>query len=199
MENDPSLVKIKITEYDTLNELMADLSGSAELRNASHNGWIDIGTDKCALHVMKKGYVVLERNEGIWTGSFRYENNNIRAKPFSIPLESDDMVSAVRAADTWVQKKYGGLLFQTSRYAAFRRDVITDSQKKALNRYKIETADKMTKGQAMDLLTKLKFGQLKIWKTQFKLGKTKRKEEGKKSNAAILVRNKHLSAAANAV
>lgn len=172
---------------------MADLSGSSELRNASHNGWIDIGIDKCALHVMKKGYVVLERNDGMWTGSFRYENINYRAKPFSIPLESDDMASAVRAADTWVQKKYGNILLQSSRNAAFRKHGITDAQKKALSRYKIETADKMTKGQAMDLLVKLKFGQLKLWKDQLKLGKTKRKAEGKKSDAAVLMRNKHLS------
>ncbi|KAI7891281.1 uncharacterized protein EV154DRAFT_508520 [Mucor mucedo] len=43
MENDPSLVKIRIAEYDTLNELMADSSSSNELRNASHNRRIDIG------------------------------------------------------------------------------------------------------------------------------------------------------------
>ncbi|KAI7891280.1 P-loop containing nucleoside triphosphate hydrolase protein [Mucor mucedo] len=195
-ENDPSLVKLRITQYDTLNELMADLSGSNELRNASHNGWIDIGTEKCALHVMKKGYVVLERKGDIWTGSFRYENNNYRAKPFSIPLESDDMTSAVRAADTWVQKKYGNILRQTARNAGFRKHNISEAQKRALSRYKIETADTMTKGQAMDLLVKLKFGQLKIWKDQVKFDKARRKEEGKKSNAAVLVRNRHMSSVA---
>lgn len=196
MESDLSLVKIKITEYDTLNELMADLSSSAELRNASYNGWIDIGTDKCALHVMKKGYVVLEKNDGKWTGTFRYENNNYRAKPFSIPLESDDMATAVRAADTWVQKKYGNILQQSSRHASFRKHSITEAQKKALSRYKIESAGNMTKGQAMDLLIKLKFGQLKLWKDHIKLGKAKIKEERKVSNAAVLMRSKHLSAKA---
>jgi hypothetical protein len=42
---------------------MADLSTSQEVRNASTNGWVDIGKDKCALHVMSKGYLVLQKSE----------------------------------------------------------------------------------------------------------------------------------------
>jgi hypothetical protein len=41
---------------------MADLSTSQEVRNASTNGWVDIGKDKCTLHVMSKGYLVLEKS-----------------------------------------------------------------------------------------------------------------------------------------
>lgn len=189
MENDKSLVKIKITEYDSFSEIMADLSGSAELRTASHNGWVDIGPDKCALHVLTKGYLILSRNKkGMWSGSFRYENNDFRGKNFPVPLEADTLTLAVQAADTWVSKKFKGLTKLTSRRAAYRNDGVTEAQKKALSRYKNVASQPETKGQAMDLLTRLKLGQLKIWKTQLKMGQEQKKQHERKLKEAVLVR-----------
>ena len=80
-----------------------------------------------------------------------------------------------------------------SRNASYRKDVATDAQLRALKRYKIVTQDKMTKGQAMDLLTKLKFGQLKIWKAQHKMGMVEKKMDEKVQKAAVLSRRRRSS------
>ncbi|KAI9273200.1 P-loop containing nucleoside triphosphate hydrolase protein [Helicostylum pulchrum] len=193
LESDPSLVKIRITEYDSLNELMVDLSGSVEIRSASYNGWVDIGPDKCALHVLTKGFLVLTKGPVLWSGSFLYENNKFRARPIQIPLEADNMICAVRAADTWIQKKFGKMnpyISQMSRNAPFRKDRVTEAQKRALSRYKIETPAQMNKGQAMDLLTRLRFGQLKLWKDQYKVVKNEKKQQEKIMKSAVLTRDR---------
>jgi ATP-dependent helicase IRC3 len=75
------------------------------------------------------------------------------------------------------------------RSAPFRKDSITDAQKKALSRYKIATPTNLTKGQAMDLLTKLKFGQLNVWRTQFKLDAKQKQLKQKKMERAVLSRH----------
>lgn len=61
---DPDHVKIKVTEYDDLNELIADLSNSDTTRNASPFGWVDVGTNKSVLHVPTKGHLILEKSKG---------------------------------------------------------------------------------------------------------------------------------------
>ncbi|KAG1240812.1 hypothetical protein G6F68_017297 [Rhizopus microsporus] len=60
--DDDSLVKLRITEYDSLQELMTDLSTRVEIKDASKNSWVHIGDDKCVLHVLSKGYLILERS-----------------------------------------------------------------------------------------------------------------------------------------
>lgn len=193
MAGDPSRVKLQITEYDSLKELLIDLSGTSELRSASPQGWIDVGPNKCVLHVISKGYVVLTKSNDTWKGSFLIQNDAFRSK-LNIPLEADNLTCAVRAADTWIQKKFGnilgGLMKTMLRNASFRNDCATEAQKKALSHYNIKTPDAMTKGQAMDLLTKLKFGQLKIWKSQQSAGKIEEKEYEKKMKAAVLIRDR---------
>ena len=93
LESDLSAVHIRITEYDTLDELIADLSGSPTLRKASHNGWVDVGEDKCVLHVPNQGYLMLTREKSLWTGSFRFDTKDFRAKSFEIPLTATDVTS----------------------------------------------------------------------------------------------------------
>jgi ATP-dependent helicase IRC3 len=194
-EQDLSRVKLRITEYDSLNEIMAEFYGSTELRNASWNGWVEIGTDKCVLNVLTKGYLILAKDKkDIWSASFRYDNQKYQGKPFAIPLEADNLTSAVRAADTWISNKFGGAFgggLVMSRYAKFRKHPMTEAQRQTLKRYKIDIGENdMTKGQAMDLLTKLRFGQMKIWKMQIKEALQEKKQNEKKNSAAILARSK---------
>lgn len=131
----------------------------------------------------------------IWTGTFRYENSgkDFFAKSYPIPLEADDLPAALRAADTWVHKRFAtnnkSLLYQMRRTAPFRKDNMTDAQKRALSRYKVSTPTELTKGQAMDLLTKLKFGQMNVWRTQFKMAAKQKQLEQKKMRLAVLSRH----------
>lgn len=190
VDRESSNVRIKFTEYDSLNELVADLSGPKFVKNISKNGWVDVGNNLYILRVPTKGFLMLKKVKGLWSGFFRYDTAQFRAQPFSIPLQSDELSSAIRAGDTYVLQRFGnleGIGHRISRYARFRKDSATEAQLQALERYKIETPEDMTKGQAMDLLTKLKFGQLKIWKNQISADKLEQKLEEKRMKTANLV------------
>ncbi|KAI7899754.1 P-loop containing nucleoside triphosphate hydrolase protein [Cokeromyces recurvatus] len=201
-ELDPDHIRIQITEYDTLQELIADISVSSELRHITYNSWVNIGKDKYVLNVLNKGYLMVKRskdNSSIWSASFRYQSvdTNFFGRSFDVPLESKDLSSAIRGADTWLQKKFSDTMgksffYKLTRSARFRKEPITESQIKALRRYNITIPIDMTKGQAMDLLTKLKFGQLSLWKKEVKLASLKQKEM-KKKGEPILSRKKEIT------
>ncbi|CAO3696703.1 unnamed protein product [Rhizopus stolonifer] len=188
---DESHVKIQVTEYDTLEELMADLSTSVEVENASRNNWVNVGYNKYVLHVLTKGYFILEEYKGMWKGSFKYEGKTYYGKPYNIPLTCDQLSDAVRAADTWIQKKFtGGYIFRALlRNVPFRKLEMTEAQRKLLNKHNV-TAPKLNRGQAKDLLTKIKFGQLSVWRGQLKMKEKARKERETKNQAAYLRRVK---------
>ena len=77
MAVDPNRVKIKVTEYDDLNELIADLTNSEMTYKSSPHGWIDVGDDKCVLHVPTKGHVILERSRGWFQASWLRKTANL--------------------------------------------------------------------------------------------------------------------------
>lgn len=130
----------------------------------------------------------------MWTGAFRYQlpGTSKYAKPVSIHLEAAQRTEAIRGADTWIRKQFPALPKyihqQMWKSAPFRYDNVTDAQLKALRRYKIEIPSKITKGQAMVLLTKLQFGQLAIWKNQIDQNIKLKKAEKKKQTVAVLSR-----------
>ncbi|CEP12934.1 hypothetical protein [Parasitella parasitica] len=193
---DPHNVKIKVTEYDDLNELIADLSSSLVTYKASLYGWVDVGNDKSVLHVPTKGHIILERSKDTqrWSGTFRLQNKSkpFFAKPFSINLETHTRAEAIRGADTWLRKRFPSLPKhihqQMWKAASYRYDNVTDAQLKALQNYKIEIPSRITKGQAMVLLTKLKFGQLALWRGQIEQNLKQRKAEKTKHKLPILSR-----------
>ncbi|RCH80583.1 hypothetical protein CU098_004766, partial [Rhizopus stolonifer] len=187
---DPDCVQVKVTEYEDLKELMIDLSTTNEIKSASNYNWINIGKDKCVLNILNTGFMVLEKLNGKWIGTFRRENikSDFFPKPTRIPLEASDLPSAIRGSETWLQKSMTINRGSMLRTASFRKDKMTEAQEKALSRYKIEVSSKMTKGQAMDLLTKLRYGQLNIWKLEWKLNEKKKLLEKKKMDAAALLR-----------
>lgn len=65
---------------------------------------------------------------------------------------------------------------------------MTEAQQKALQRYKVELPSQLNKGQAMDLLTRLKFGQLGAWRNQCKRQVKQKAADKKRLEAAVLAR-----------
>lgn len=128
--------------------------------------------------------------KGIWQGYFKYEHNQFYAKPHRIPLQSDHLADAIRAADTWVQKKFSsGYIFrQLARTAPFRKMPMSEAQRQAIEKHKLDVPPTLSKGQAMDLLTKLKFGQLGLWKKEYMAQVKAQKEEQRRQQAAELKR-----------
>ncbi|ORY91434.1 P-loop containing nucleoside triphosphate hydrolase protein [Syncephalastrum racemosum] len=170
---DASCLKIKVTEYSGIDELIIQSPASPELRTVSLYNWLAIG-DACILSVPKYGTITLARRKdkgAIWGGTVQYPvvraGDHVRAyKPFMIPLEADSREAAIRATDTWLQRVVGQARLQLARRdAGYRKHEASAAQLKALkNRFKIEPQSTLTKGQAMDLLTRLNAGQLKHWR-----------------------------------
>jgi ATP-dependent helicase IRC3 len=132
----------------------------------------------------------------LWKGFFRYAHTGFYSKTRPLPLESDTLNSAIRAADTWItetltKEKKAHILPLLRRNAAFRSRPATLSQIEALEKYKVDIPNIPTKGQAMNILTKIKFGQRKEIKgIQLQIKRLKAKEEklSKLQNMATLQR-----------
>ncbi|KAI8380345.1 P-loop containing nucleoside triphosphate hydrolase protein [Blakeslea trispora] len=190
-EIDPELVSLKVTEYNDLGELMIDMRTINEVRSTSSLNWVDVGKDKCILNIPKTGFIVLERTGNRWRGTYRREDvkRGFFPKPKEIPLETEDLLSAIRASETWMQENLKTNRSLMLRSAFFRKDKVTAPQLDALSRYKVQVSPNLTKGQAMDLLTKLKYGQLNVWKQEIKQAGKDAAVKQKRMDAAVLRRD----------
>lgn len=59
---DPSCLKIKVTEYSGIDELVIESPASPELRTLSRYNWLAVG-DTCVLSVPKYGTITLVKNK----------------------------------------------------------------------------------------------------------------------------------------
>jgi ATP-dependent helicase IRC3 len=67
---------------------------------------------------------------------------------------------------------------------------MSEAQRQAIEKHKLDIPQTLSKGQAMDLLTKLKFGQLGLWKKEYMAHVKAQKEEQRRQNAAELKRKR---------
>ncbi|KAI8994997.1 P-loop containing nucleoside triphosphate hydrolase protein [Pilobolus umbonatus] len=164
-----SLIRIRVTEYDSVNEVIDSVKTSPEIRKASSLAWVSVGPNKCILQVLSKGNMTLKKVNGIWEGRFAYANSDWWAKPSKPLFSADSLTSAIHAADTWLRHELGHQsLFASNRNARFRYAPMTTAQRDLISKYNIKVSNDMTKGQAIDLITKLKYGQVSVWKDRIK-------------------------------
>ncbi|KAI8889366.1 P-loop containing nucleoside triphosphate hydrolase protein [Backusella circina FSU 941] len=191
------IVKLKITEYESLEEFLNDNGDTMTLRNVTSNYWLKMSDKKYLLYVFDKGYLTVEKStDGLWKGFFRHASTRFYSKTRPLPLESDALNSAIRAADTWVtdsltKENKAHILPLLRRNAAFRSRPASTSQIKALEKYKVDIPFTPTKGQAMDILTRIKFGQrreIKEIQLQIKRLKAKAEKMSRKQSMATLQR-----------
>ncbi|KAI8344337.1 P-loop containing nucleoside triphosphate hydrolase protein [Chlamydoabsidia padenii] len=189
------------------------------VRQASGNAWVAIGDQYALSVLGKGTIMLSQTTNGTWIGSFQRQlshsqqgeatngsnanddNSNkekkkkskyVVSRKMSIPLEADTLTSAIQAADTWVRHsllKSNQQANATSRSARYRMDPITDKQKAILKRYKVDLQQPINKGQAMDLITRLKLGQGKIWQQQAKAKRIQMESLEQQRKSGILLRN----------
>ncbi|CAO3626125.1 unnamed protein product [Cunninghamella blakesleeana] len=110
----------------------------------------------------------------------------IYTRNIKLPLEADDIDTAIRAADTWIRHSLLAnsphMLQLVNKFAKFRLHPITEKQHDILKKYKIQVKNDINKGQAMDLITRLRLGQAKLWRKQLDLKKKKIEESQKLKN-----------------
>ncbi|KAK5651551.1 hypothetical protein OQA88_11916 [Cercophora sp. LCS_1] len=163
---------VTFTEYDSVFDLISDTSGEKHISTLSSHTWVQVGPDRYILCGPTGTYLRLEKVEAkeALSEGYVFEGWEIRAlppgvtkSPFAAPrnlLRAKTFADAVHGCD-----KYATEIFPyafINRHASWRRGPPTEGQLKFLNKFKakdnqLQPSD-ITKGKAMDMITKLKHG-----------------------------------------
>lgn len=171
--------ELKFTHYDSVHDLIEDTSGERHVRAISPYAWVQIDSTKYIL-AARGGILNLERRLAatedsttttspqdhfavIWKHSLpAFEGSK---SPWSRPrtvATAATLSDALHAADTFAATKFERIFIATS--SSWRSSPASEGQLSFLNRLRelyVEdplTADDLTKGQAGDMITKVKFG-----------------------------------------
>jgi ATP-dependent helicase IRC3 len=179
-------VQLQFTKYDSIYDLLGDTRYEKHIRSLSRYSWVRVSDDKYILSD-SSGWLALEREKG--TDGFVVRHvmkfkDPVTEKPtFTKPrhiASGPDLETTVRAGDTFASSKFEEHYISSRK--AWRQNPATSSQIQMLNRARIRTEkvsqEGLTRGQAADMITKLKFGGKKRYETMLtQRRKTQKKEE----------------------
>ena len=172
--------ELSFTHYSTVHDLIEDTSGERHIRANSANAWVQVDSEKYILNA-KGGILTLERRTEPRKSPSSNESDTgdnfvaiwkhplppgVKSKsPYSKPriVASASTFSALlHAADTFAASQFERLFIATS--SSWRRSPASGGQLSFLNKLRAVseeeplTPDDLTKGQAADMITKIKFG-----------------------------------------
>jgi len=172
---------ITFTDYDSVTDLIEDTSNEKAIRRLSRNAWVCVGEGQFVLTASSGGILNVSLIDDKWVVKYTAklpEDVRVRS-PYMRPkvvAQAESFESAIRAADTYAAKIFPNYLIAARQ--SWRRSPASESQLKILNTKRDDetrlTSQMITKGQAMDMITKLKFGavgrfkKLQIEKRQIK-------------------------------
>ncbi|KAF7592219.1 hypothetical protein BBP40_000490 [Aspergillus hancockii] len=189
-------VNLTFTKYDTIYDLILDMKSEKHIRSLSHYSWVRVGDDKYLLSDAT-GWITIERateadllhspsikDEQLpaWTVHHvkKYKSPATEIVNYTRPrliATGLDFESAVHAADTFAASEYEERYI--SALQPWRRRPATSAQLTFLNKAKLRKEalrpENLTRGQATDLITKLKFGGKKRFEK--KVGRRRKEEE----------------------
>ena len=171
---------ISFIHYSTVQDLIGDTSGERHIRVTSPNAWVQVDSHKYILNA-RGGILTLERRADTksspssnaadevdnYVAIWKYplppgvQSKSPYSKPRTVATGSS-LTSALHAADTFAATKFERLLISTS--SSWRRSPASEGQLSFLNKLRdvseeeLLTPDDLTKGQAADMITKIKFG-----------------------------------------
>ena len=168
--------ELKFTHYDSVHDLIEDTSGERHVRAMSSYAWVQIDSTKYIL-AARGGILSLERRlapteeatspQDHFAVIWKYSLPTMEGiqSPWSRPrtvATAATLSDALHAADTFAATKFERIFIATS--SSWRSSPASEGQLSFLNRLReltVEeplTADDLTKGQAGDMITKVKFG-----------------------------------------
>lgn len=163
---------LTFTDYDSVYDLIGDAREDRNVRSHSQNAWVSVGNDSFILPA--KGSYLRVAHETVDGTDLKSDGESYMVTEhtplvgaskhgFRRPrtIASDlDLEAAIHAADTYAGKKFPIQLI--SRNMLWRRGPATESQVMFLNKLRLQddqlTATDITKGQAVDMITKIKHG-----------------------------------------
>lgn len=178
-------VNLTFTKYDSIFDLLQDTRPERYIRSLSPNAWIKLSEDRYILSEIN-GWLTIEKDDNKDNKDNNGDMYSVKhvmkvnlspdptdtTKPTSFYTRprtvatAPDLETTIRAADTYAKEKF------ESRYIAtrqpWRRNPATPSQLAMLDRANVRDRGKnspagsgaggLTRGQAADMITKLKFG-----------------------------------------
>ncbi|KAK5281536.1 putative ATP-dependent helicase IRC3 [Exophiala xenobiotica] len=167
--------RLDFTHYDSVHDLIEDTSGERHVRAMSPNAWVQVDSQKYIL-AAKGGVLTLESRLSpsggsepqfavVWKHSLPMMEGS--KSPWSRPrvvATASTLSDALHAADTFASNKFDRNFIATS--TSWRKTPASEGQLTFLNRMRdvseddVEplTTNDITKGQAGDMITKIKFG-----------------------------------------
>lgn len=162
---------VTFTDYDSVFDLIADTSEDLNIRAMSPYAWVCVAQEKYVLANSSGSYIRIEKDTEVpskvyvvtETVVLNRSGPKISKAPFMKPRQiarALTFADAIHAADTFAQAKYP---FQfISRNQAWRNRPASEGQLMFLNKLRMKddqlTAEDLTKGKAVDMITKLKHG-----------------------------------------
>ena len=158
------------TDYNSVHDFLKDVSGEYHIRQISILAWVQVSDDRHVLMNEDGGYLTIQK---IDEADFRVRltvklpfvptKSKGTWKPLLRPRElakADSMLNAVHAADTYANEHFVRRI--VARNKSWRKDPATEGQLAFLNKFRdpeepLDGSD-VTKGQAGDMITKIKFG-----------------------------------------
>jgi ATP-dependent helicase IRC3 len=176
--------ELDFTRYDSVHDLLEDTSGERHVRAISENAWVQIDSNKYVL-AAKGGILTLERRLLPESSASNYTSPLVPSEsppfvviwkhtlhaveksksPWSRPriiASASTLSDALHAADTFAARKFERIFIATA--SSWRKSPASQGQLDFLNRLRDVSEEEpltesdITKGQAGDMITKVKFG-----------------------------------------
>lgn len=197
---DPN-TKVTFTQYSSVLDLISDTSAEKHIRALSPHAWVHVGSQRYVLTAPNGTYIRLEPPT---PPSSVYRAVEVRAlppgvakSPFAAPRElltASSFADAVHGCDAYASKNFPHAFI--TRYQRWRSAPPTKGQLDFLNKLRGQgkeplTEDDITKGQATDMITKVRHGA----KGQFAaygVEKRRKEREAKKSEVEMERRRREI-------
>ncbi|CRK11361.1 hypothetical protein BN1723_001732 [Verticillium longisporum] len=167
----PESMSISFTEYSSVYDLIEDTSGEKHIRSMSQYAWVRVGQDKYVLCAPNGSFIRLERIENQSDPSkplfhaveMRALPPEISKSPYAAPrelLQATTFADAVHGSDKYASEAFPHVFIH--RYQSWRKKPPTQGQIDFLNKMRPKdeplAEGEITKGQATDMITKIKHG-----------------------------------------
>ncbi|KAL8711011.1 MAG: hypothetical protein Q9225_007188 [Loekoesia sp. 1 TL-2023] len=168
-------LNVSFTDYDSVYDLIDDTSADRHIRGISPLAWVLVGENRYVLSSQSGDYLTIETPSAncspgelvrVWYTQKLPEEAHQAGKgksPFMRPrkvAECETFSDAVHAADTFASSRFPWPFVQHAQ--RWRKMPATEGQLMFLNKFRDTddqlTADRISKGKATDLITKIKFG-----------------------------------------
>lgn len=168
-------VDVTITKYDNIYDLIKEVNLEKHIRSLSHNAWVRTGLDRYVLS-NSSGWLTIEHVPA--HGNNNTDNNpdemyqvrlvtkfksSSESTTYTRPrliAEGPDLETAVHAADTYAANEFESRYIRTD--MSWRKAWATGNQLQMLNRSRFRKRplrpSEITRGQAADMITRLKLG-----------------------------------------